>query len=255
MWLWCEAVRLFFFFFFKETGLCKACVYLPCRCTSCTETLPLNTAGRKSARASVGRVAYLRGKPLGGAATSVWQPSLCVSRSVIGRASWPISSRQDLRKSPPRTRAACTQKKKSTEKQGCCASTVTLRSADMWSSGRWCRWGEIERTCLFNALVRLQRSCCSFEPVGIVHTCPCTELCHTFGLCFTAGKYLMLLRAWFRWLLIDRNGAFYCFVRYCPSAVVYIMLVVGYWRFTFKLEVIIRTYKEPLCIHRIYICL
>lgn len=54
-------------------------------------------------------------KRQGGAETSVWQaqtcrrqPTHCMTRSLIGPASRPISDKLGLRKIPPRTRAVCT---------------------------------------------------------------------------------------------------------------------------------------------------
>lgn len=124
-------------------------------------TVAHNRWSRIGSRVCSQRCTFNRQTYVGGAETSVWQavwepglptlqPSLWVARSAIGRASRPISGRRDLRKTPPCTRAACTQK--SQEKRGCWASAVTLHCAEMWSSGRSCRWGEIELTHLFNAL-------------------------------------------------------------------------------------------------------
>lgn len=144
VWQWCE-------------GACPSH-----RCTPCTFiTVAHNRWSRIGSRVCSQRCIFNRKTYVGGAETSVWQavwepglptlqPSLWVARSAIGRASRPISGRRDLRKTPPCTRAACTQK--SQEKRGCWASAVTLHCAEMWSSGRSCRWGEIELTHLFNAL-------------------------------------------------------------------------------------------------------
>lgn len=90
-------------------------------------------ADRESARASARRLAYSRDKSRGGAEISVWQtacgpdpcrrqPSLCGARRLIGPASRPISSRRALRKTPPRTRAECTQESRAG--QTCAVSPV-----------------------------------------------------------------------------------------------------------------------------------
>lgn len=120
---------------FSPPSSCKARVSLSPQRTSCTvpglsETLVVNQL-----RASVHRLPYLKDKPRGGAETRVWQTlqadpcrrqsSLFVTRSLIGPASRPIRSRRGLRKTPPRTRAVCTQDGEA--EQSCSASSAAHR--------------------------------------------------------------------------------------------------------------------------------
>ncbi len=67
---------------------------------------------------------------LGGRPSCHRQHSLYVTRSLIGPTSWPISSRRGSPKTPPRTRAECTQE---SEAVPSCCTSETL-GGDMWGS-------------------------------------------------------------------------------------------------------------------------
>lgn len=103
---------------------CKARASLSHSCTLCTVPClsPANWSWISSLRCVYRRQTCRRGWDqclAAGLCAPSRRTSLCGTRSAIGPARRPISSRRGLRKTPPRTRAVCTQESKAG--QSCCA--------------------------------------------------------------------------------------------------------------------------------------